>query len=87
MMMGQWEKRTNHAELAKKLEGVSDEVHNLLNQHRGAGETTISHQVTGTRDLPNYHLFLKGSANNAALAAFVNEYIASKALVHLQCKK
>ena len=44
-----------------------------------AGETIPSHQITGLCEVPNYRLFLKGSANKAALSAFVCESIAASA--------
>ena len=48
-------------------------------RRRGAGETTPSHQITGLGEVPNYRLFLKGSANKAALSAFVCKSIAASA--------
>ena len=40
-------------------------------RRQGAGETTPSYQITSLREVPNYRLFLKGSANKAALSEFV----------------
>ena len=53
-------------------------------ERRRAGETTPSHQITGLREVPNYRLFLKGSANKAALSPFVCETIAASAPARLK---
>ncbi|MGH0162910.1 UNVERIFIED_CONTAM: hypothetical protein FKN15_043835 [Acipenser sinensis] len=55
----------------------------MEHERRGAGETTPSHQIFGARIVPNYKLFLKGSANKATLAEFVSKYLASQAPAHL----
>ena len=48
-------------------------------ERRGAGENTPSHQVTSSRNVPNYRLFLKGSANTVVLAKYACESIGDKA--------
>jgi len=45
---------------------------------------TPSHQVSSSRDVPNYCIFLKGSASKTALAEFLSESITAKAPAHLQ---
>jgi len=61
-----------------------DSIKQMERRRRGAGETTPSHQITGLREVPNYRLFLKGSANKAALSAFVCESIAASAPAQLK---
>ena len=56
----------------------------MKRRRRGAGETRHSHQITGLRKVPNYRLLLKGSANKAALSAFVCESIAASAPAQLK---
>ncbi|MGH0154893.1 UNVERIFIED_CONTAM: hypothetical protein FKN15_028294 [Acipenser sinensis] len=58
-------------------------IKRMERERRGAGETTPSHQIFGARIVPNYKLFLKCSANKAALAEFVSKYLASQAPAHL----
>ncbi len=53
-------------------------------RRRGAGETTPSYQITGLREVPNYRLFLQGSANKAALSEFLCESIAASAPAQLK---
>ncbi|KAL8561134.1 hypothetical protein ACOMHN_033717 [Nucella lapillus] len=61
-----------------------DSIKQMERRRRGAGETTPSHQIIGLREGPNYRLFLKGSANKAALSAFVCESIAASAPAQLK---
>ncbi|KAL8601861.1 hypothetical protein ACOMHN_020596 [Nucella lapillus] len=61
-----------------------DSINQIERRRRGAGETTPSHQITDLREVPNYRLFLKGSANKAALSAFVCESIAASAPAQLK---
>ena len=51
---------------------------------KGCMEVINSHQVIGGRKMPNYWLFLKGSANKSGLAAFVSDTIDAKAQTKLQ---
>ena len=64
-----------------------DFIKQMERQRRGARETKPTCQITGARDVPNYRLFLKGSASKAALAAFVCESIAASAPAHLKQNK
>ena len=61
-----------------------DSIKQMERPRRGAGETTPSHQITGLREVPNHQLFLKGSANKAALSPFVCETIAVSAPARLK---
>ena len=54
---------------------------------RGAAPSNTAHQISGKRSVPNYRLFLKCSANNAALAVFLCENLASTISNHLQANK
>ena len=56
-----------------------DLIKQMERRRLGAGEITLSHQIIGLCEVPNYRLFLKGSANKAALSAFVCESIAASA--------
>ena len=62
----------------------NDSIKQMERRRRGAGETTLSHQITGLREVSNYWLFLKGSANKAALTAFVCGSIAASAPAQLK---
>ena len=53
-------------------------------ERRGANQINPSHQVSGPHEVPNYRLFLKGTANKAVLAAFVSETLATKSPTRLR---
>ena len=59
-------------------------IKQMERERRGAGEITASHLVSGAHEVPNYRLFLKGSANKAALAAFASNSLTMKAPTQLK---
>ena len=63
---------------------AENSIKQMERERRGAGEITASHLVSGAREVPNYRLFLKGSANKAALAAFVSDSLTMKAPTRLK---
>ena len=54
---------------------------------RGAAPSNTAYQISGKRSFPNYRLFLKCSANKAALAEFLCENLASTISINFQANK
>ena len=46
---------------------AENSIKQMERERRGAGEITASHLVSGAREVPNYRLWLKGSANKLHL--------------------
>ena len=65
----------------------TDSIKSVERERRDAGENTPGHQLTSSRDVPNYWLFLKGSANKVLLSKYACESITDKASGLLQQNK